>query len=230
MTDAELAELLHCCPTLYHMAERGSWPGIRRHGLLSTAALLDLFGVPPAGRAAIEAAHRPAGVTLRHPCHGSATIRDQKPMSDAALRRCLEGGMTPPEWYRLLNGKVYFWLTPERLHKLLRGKEYRHAEHDVLELDAAALVAACRDRITLSPINSGATFNLGPAPRGPETFQPVERYDYASRRKRRPPAGCVTELTVTHSVPDVHRFVRRALAMRGDAVTEMLYERDGARN
>jgi len=54
VTDAELAELLQDCPTLYHMAERGSWPSIREHGLLSTSALLDLYGKQGAEREAIE--------------------------------------------------------------------------------------------------------------------------------------------------------------------------------
>ena len=45
MTDAELAELVGDCPTLYHMAEGGGWPAIRQHGLLSTSALLNLYGV-----------------------------------------------------------------------------------------------------------------------------------------------------------------------------------------
>ena len=32
-------------PRLYHMAEAGSWESVKRHGLLSTTALLDLFEV-----------------------------------------------------------------------------------------------------------------------------------------------------------------------------------------
>ena len=45
MTETELEELLSDCPTLYHMAEDRSWPSIRHRGLLSTTALLDLYGV-----------------------------------------------------------------------------------------------------------------------------------------------------------------------------------------
>src|SRR5262249_40369294 len=32
-------------PYLWHMAEPGSWPAIRDHGLLSTSALLDRYGI-----------------------------------------------------------------------------------------------------------------------------------------------------------------------------------------
>ena len=43
MDPALLAEL-H--PRLFHMAAARAWPQIARHGLLSTAAILDLAGVP----------------------------------------------------------------------------------------------------------------------------------------------------------------------------------------
>ncbi len=225
MTETDLAELLRHCPTLYHMAERGSWPDIQRHGLRSTVALLDLFEVGGARREAILRQHRPAGVALHHPVHGTAVVRDQKPMSDGALRRCLTDGMLPAHWYELLNGRVFFWLTRARLLKLLDGRAYRALEHDVLEIDAAALVATYRAQIMLSPINSGATFALGPKPRGPGTFQPVGSFDYAGRRRAGfAPVACAVELTVGYAVPDVVRFVRRVVSMRGGAVTRVVYE------
>ncbi len=225
MTDTELAELLRHCPTLYHMAERGSWPGIQRHGLRSTLALLDLFEVDGVQRETILRRHRPAAVTLHHPHHGTAVVRDQKPMSDGALRRCLTDGLLPAEWYEMLNGRVFFWLTRARLLRLLGGRAYRDLEHDVLEIDAAALVAAYRPQIMLSPINSGATFALGPKPRGPGTFQPIAAFDYAGRRRAGfVPSACVVELTVGYTVPDVARFVRRVVSMRGGAVTGVVIE------
>ncbi len=225
MNDADLAEMLRHCPTLYHMAERGSWPGIQRHGLRSTTALLDLFQVSGQHREAIERRHRPACVTLRHPMHGTATVRDQKPMSDSALGRCLQDGLAPAEWYALLNGKVFFWLARPRLLKLLGGKAYREAQHDVLEVDAAALVEAYRDRIRLSAINSGATFALGPVARGQGTFQAIADYDYAGWRKRRPATGAVVELTVAYAVPDIARFVRRVVTMQDGETTGTLFQR-----
>lgn len=225
MTADELDGLLRRCPVLFHMAERGSWPSIQRYGLLSTSALLDQWQVTGDRRIAIEAAHRPQGVTLDHPKHGQAVVRDQKPMSDGALARCLTGGMGPTDWYRLLNGKVFFWLSEQRLLKLLGGKAYRELEHDVLELDAAALVGAYRDRIELSPINSGATFALGPASRGPGTFRPIAEYDYAGRK--RPIPDRVVELTVAWAVPDAARFVRRVRRMRAASVVATVFERPG---
>lgn len=215
MTDAELAELVGDCPTLYHMTECGGWASVRRHGLLSTSALLDLYGVEGSWREAIEGRRRDRSVALDHPTLGRATIRDQQPMDDAGLARCLDDGILPGEWYRLLNRKVFFWLTPARLQRLLNARLNRDLEHDVLELDTASLVAAYRDAIVLSPINSGVTRPF-PVRRGRATFLPIADYPYARWRSCRPRGERVVELAVDHSVPDVARFVRRVTIMRGD--------------
>jgi hypothetical protein len=69
-------------PRLYHMAQAGSWPSIKRHGLLSTTAPLD---------------------------HFEAWIRDNKPITPATLRRH-PLGMTEEECYRELTSRVFLWL------------------------------------------------------------------------------------------------------------------------
>ena len=223
MTEHELDELLRDCPTLFHAAEAGAWPSIRRHGLLSTSALLDLYGVEGAERHALEARRRPEGVALRRPGLEGAVIRDQKPMDDAGLARCLDGGLQPEDWYRLLNNKVFFWLTPARLMRLMDARPYRGMSFDVLELDAGALVSACRDAVTLSPINSGATRPF-PARRGPDTFRPIDLYPYADWRSRRPRGERVVELVVEHGVPEVTRFVRRVTRRSGQDPETVLFE------
>src|SRR6185436_11524880 len=96
-------------PRLYHMAEAGSWPSIERHGLLSTTALLDLFEIKGAEREALELQHRPESVEIRHPRHGVAIIRDQKPLREKSLKQALQDGLAPRDWYRILNEKVFFW-------------------------------------------------------------------------------------------------------------------------
>ena len=213
VTEDELSELLRDCPVLYHMAEQGSWPSIRRHGLLSTSALLDLFGLDEASREAAEARRRPEKLVLALPGLGTAVLRDQKPMDDPSLRRCLQDGLTPEDWYRLLNGKVFFWLTRSRLDRLLNARPYRAETHIVLELDAAALVRAYAPDITLCAINSGATKPF-PVARGRDTFLPIARYPYAAWRSRRARGERVVELAVTGGVPDIDRFVRGVSSVR----------------
>ncbi len=196
------------------MAERGSWNSIRRHGLLSTSALLDLFEVDGDRRHRLEAERRPRTVLLEHPVHGRAVVRDQKPMDDDGLARCLCDGLVPADWYAIINARVFFWLTRARLARLLAARPYRDAAHDVLEIDAAGLVDAYAPAITLSPINSGATRPF-PAARGRNTFASIDDYDYAAWRARRPRGERVVELAVTGGVPDIARFVTRIVTMRG---------------
>ena len=223
MTEDELSELIRECPTLYHMAERDSWASIRRHGLLSTSALLDLWELKGERRDRIEAMRRPENVGIDHPMLGRVVIRDQKPMDDAGLHRCLQDGLAPTDWYRLLNQRVFFWLTRPRLLRLLGARPYRELEHDVLQLDTAAMVRAHWDRVTLSPINSGATQPF-PTARGLRTFLPIEEYPYGEWRERRPRGERAVEFAVMGGVPDVTPFVRRVTRMRGGDVLSVLYD------
>lgn len=223
MTQDELAELLKDCPVLYHMAEKGSWPSIRRDGLLSTSSLLTLYGVEGAARIDIESKRRANSVTIEHPSLGRAVIRDQKPMDDVGLRRCLQDNLTPTDWYHLLNKRVFLWLTRSRLLRLLTAKPYRELEHDVLELDALPLVQFYMDRITLSPINSGAIKPF-PRNRGLDTFLPVENYPYAEWRLRRGVGERVVELAVEGGIEQVDRFVRRVTTMCGSETRGTLFE------
>lgn len=222
MTNAELEELLQNCPTLYHMAELGSWPSVQQHGLLSTSALLDMYGVNGDERLDIESRHRPESVTIRAAGLADAVVRDQKPMSDSGLRRALNGSMSTAEWYRILNQRVFFWLTRERLLRLTNAGAYRDREHDVLELDARSLVYDYYGRITLSPINSGCTTPF-PHPRDGQTFTSIDNYPYHEKRRVRRRTDVVVELCVDSGVPDVARYVTRVVRMRSDQELQVIF-------
>lgn len=223
MTPAERDEWLRDCPTLFHMAERGSWPSIRDHGMLSTTALLHRYGVTGDVREALESRRRDVATLLHDPALGTAMVRDQQPMDDAGLRRCLRDGLVPADWYRMLNGRVFFWLSRRRLDRLLSARLYRGRMHDVIELDSGAVVAAHHDAIMLSAINSGSTRPF-PVARGLSTFAGIVDYPYADWRRVRPRGERVVELTVAGAVPDVARFVRRVVRMHGPAEVETIYE------
>ena len=221
VTEEELEELVTDCPTLYHMAERGSWTSIKERGLLSTTALLDLYAIQEPRRSVIEKQHRPRSVELHVDGLPSAVIRDQIPMSDSGLERCLPGHLTPSDWYKLLNAKAFFWLTEDRLHRLTTAKAYRDREHDVLEVDTRSLIEAHRDAIWFCPINSGCTKPM-PHPRDETIFARISEYPYEHWSKRRRKAERVVELAVDHSVPDIREHVRRVITKRGNAVINIL--------
>lgn len=221
MTEEELEELITDCPTLYHMAERGSWAAIKERGLLSTSALLDLYEVPEPQRSAIEKQHRPSSVEIHANELPKAVVRDQIPMSDAGLVRCLPEDLSPSDWYMVLNSKAFFWFTEKRLHRLTGAKAYREREHDVIEIDTRSLIEAHRNAISLCPMNSGCTKPI-PHPRDPTVFARISDYPYKHWRAKRPKGERAVELAVDHSVPDIRMHVRRVVAKQGDKVISII--------
>jgi hypothetical protein len=215
MTESQLEELLSDCPILYHMAESGSWQSIRERGLLSTTALLNLYEVQGIERISIEAERRPVSITLSREGLPSAVVRDQIPMDDFGLRRCLPPHLIPADWYRTLNSKVFFWLTRARLLRLLSAAAYRTKIHDVLELDSRRLIEACFDKIWFCPINSGCTKPV-PHPRSETTFLRITEYPYEYWRKKRRPGERVVELAVDFSVPNIAQYTKRVVQMQGE--------------
>lgn len=224
MTGAELA---HHYPRLYHMAQDGAWPSIRTHGLLSTSALLRAHGISGEAGAALEARRRPAGVRLAGPGLPDAVLRDQGPMSDAALRRCLDDGLAPEDWYRQLDGRVFFWPSRARLLRLLGARAYRHRPQTVLTLDTASLAAAHGDALELSAINGGATIFGGPR-RGLGTFVPLAAYPFAAWRARRGAADAVVEVTVPDRVADAARHTLAVERIADGVAAEIWRRADGA--
>lgn len=195
-------DLVRHFPRLWHMAEDGSFDSIRKHGLLSTSSLLDLYGVAGEARFALESQHRPKSVTISRVGLPDAVIRDQKPMTAGALKKCLMDGMSPEQWFKILNARVFFWLSRDRLRGLLGARAYRERPHTVLTVDTASLVNAHRGHIELSPINSGSTI-YKPQPRGHDTFRSVKDYPFDERRKTRSVEKALVELVVGGSVPDI---------------------------
>lgn len=223
MTPEELDELLSDCPVLYHMAEHGSWPSIRDRGLLSTSALLDLYEVQGKERIRVEAERRPEGVPLVHAKLPRAVIRDQIPMDDKGLQRCLPRHISPSDWYRLLNKRVFFWLTRGRLLRLLDAGAYREKVHDVIHVDTQSLVSAYRDKIWLCPMNSGCTKPM-PHRRDENTFLRIPEYPYSVWRTKRKMGERVVELAIDYAVPNISDFVTRVVEMRGSRELRTLYE------
>lgn len=213
MTEQELEELIGDCPSLYHMAQRGSWPAIRDRGLLSTSALLDRYSITGRERDRIEMEHRPTSVVIDAAGLPRAVIRDQMPMSDSGLRRCLPANLLPADWYRLLNAKVFFWLSAERLLRLTGAMAYREQEHDVIEVSTRSLIEAHREKIWLCPMNSGCTKPM-PHKRDEFTFSRIPDYPYNFWRSRRKRGERVVELAVDYSVPDIAEHVQRVVVMK----------------
>lgn len=175
-------------PQLLHLAHASSWPSIERLGLLSTAELLRRWEVPDAD--VHLRSRRPEPVELRHPEHGVAVIRNQKPLAVHRLAPALTDDMTVADWLGLLNGFVFLF-PDERGLRSLHGA-YRSEPCVVLRVRTASLVRAHGPRMRLAGINTGYPLRR-PALRGAGTFLPIE--DFA-----RP---VVKEVAVLGGIPDL---------------------------
>lgn len=215
LTPEELAEIY---PVAFHMAWKGSWPSIRKRGLLSTSELLNLYKVTGERRNQLERERRPESVTISRPTYDDAVVRDQKPMSVKGLQRALQGGLSPADWFQILNSKAFFWVRRERLETMMNARAYRDLAKTVLEVDTLALVEKHAPRVRLATINTGATFRF-PAARGQETFQSLAGFPAANRRR-------VVELAVEGGVSDISDFTLRVIEVKPGEPDIILWERD----
>lgn len=145
--------------------------------------------------------------------NGSVVIRDQKPLPPARLATCLEDGLTPEDWYRRLNSRVFFWLSEARLERLLGARAYRAEAQTVLILATGPLVRKYEPQIELSPINSGAVFPIA-RPRGARTFRSIA--DFTA-------PGGPAELSVIVGIPDIGAYVLRVERRTPDGGREVLF-------
>ena len=217
-------ELLAQHPVLYHMAEDETWPSIRDYGLLSTAALVELYQLPDDLRRDVLNGVRRRSVTLHHPDLPPAVVRDQAPLK--FLSSCLLDGVSPQQFLDALNERVFFWVSQERLHRLLGARLYRNRAHTILHVDTASLLAAHGDSVELAPYNTGDLHVPTLPRRGPQTFVPLGRYpDREWRAKRGGRGEAVVELTVPWKVADIERHVTRVERRLGTELLEVIYAR-----
>lgn len=204
------------------MAEEGSWEAIRSRGLWCTRSLLEDYKVSKSDYAKLYSERRPSCVELKLAGLPNAVVRDQLPMTDAKLANCLQDGLTPSEWYEILNSKTFFWLSRSRIWSLLQARAYRNRKQTVLTLDTGSLVEAHYKNIWLSPINSGATL-FKAQPRGRATFKRIEKFPFDERKRTRPLASNVVELVVDQGVADISKHVLAVHEVRGKNILREIW-------
>jgi hypothetical protein len=201
-------------PRLFHMAADGSWPSIRERGLLPTVTLVELCDVTPELSHQLLRERRPAIVELHDPDGNTFSIRDQKPLMLHNL-----DGTDLAGWLKLLNAQVFFWVSEQRLRRLLTARACRRLPHYILTIDTAQLVDRHVVDIRLSALNSGATIFPNAPQRGPHTFQSISDFgavpgDNASSRRL-----AVVEATVVGGVPDIADFTVAVHRVQQDRCT-----------
>lgn len=201
------------------MAEKDSWPSIKQHGLLTSNEVISRSGITNEHAATKQRSHRNDKEIFDVKELGQIVLRDQVPMPPERLEKALEGGITPDEWYYIINERVFFWAEEHRLLRLLNARLYRDLEHDVLTIDTESLIKAHFENIRICHMNSGNTF---PAPhkRGADLFKKIEDYE---TRANGNPSKPVVEITVLGGVPDISNHVTHVRRMKG---SEVLHDLD----
>jgi len=128
--------------------------------------------------------------------------------------------MSAEEYYKLLNGKTFFWTRKERLERLLNGRQYRDRVHDVLTIDTRTLISKHKADVWLSRINSGAFYGSGI--RGVDTFKRIEDYPFEDLRRRQK-EDAVVEVAVDYAVPDIAEMTLRVESWKGGAPVRTIW-------
>lgn len=208
-------------PYLYHMAEADTWESIKKLGLLSTLALTELFEITGTEKRQLVSERRPESVQICHPKYGIVTIRDNKPLADKKLLKWLIE-MSPREWYETLSRKVFFWTTKERLVTMLNARAYRNHKHTVITVDAALLIERNAERVTLTPINSGA-MSFGGSPRGIGTFRTLDEWPDAEGPRSGKLIKPVVEVAVEHYISNMQDIAIRVDEMKGGRLVKRIW-------
>lgn len=183
----EIEKFIQDRPYLYHLTSKGNAKKIiNQKRLFSTNRLIDL-----SGNADYQKIKRERRIGHKEIIIGNESffLRDQRPISELALSKCLTHKWKVADFLEHLNDRVFMWPTLDRLwrhYDRYAGENpviFRFPSNEIIELNAQAKF--CR-------LNSGATransYLGGKAPdRGPNTFLKAEKYDL--------PVGSVAEVT-----------------------------------
>jgi hypothetical protein len=192
-------EFQRAYPTLFHISRAQDVQQIMGHGLLSTAAILDLCEIRGIDRSRIETQPRPKAVPVKHSVHGDFVINDQAPLNAVALAKCLTD-VTSQQWCESLNRRVFLWPTRARLAKHIGARLAEGRKQIVIAFDTRSLFDVLDINLfELSPINSGNTMRKA-APRGSKTFQTLQEYPFQERRKTRGLGGAIAEVTYLYAI------------------------------
>ncbi len=202
-------------PVLYHLAAEEAWPGVQRHGVLSSNAIYRTCGVDDPLRRQIETDRLGASYRLESQEHGVFTLRDRTTLSHRGLEKALSGSCSPDQWINLLNRRVYFFAQKTSLENLRKAPYNRDLSHIVLEVDTRKLFELHTGSIEVAEINTGYT-KRSPAKRSPASFQSVQNYMRTAARK-------IVEVTVLDAVPELLPLLRRAVRRKPCGAEELLY-------
>lgn len=112
-------------------------------------------------------------------------LRDQKPISEKLLKGCLEEGMTFEQYYEMLNERVFWWPTIDRLTR--HYSRYESEKPKIIRVSTESVYKLNKSKIEFSHLNSGALranpYLKGKSPkRGYNTFVIPSKFNYSTSK------------------------------------------------
>lgn len=174
-----LGEFIEKRPFLYHLTDQKNIPLIVKYGkLFSTNSLIERSGKEE--YFLIKRIKRLTHYELKF--NGEIfSIRDQRPISEKALKKCLTDNWECADYFEFLNNRVFMWPTIDRL-----SRHYVRyvSEHPIILRFETKSIVEINQNVKFSRLNSGATranSYLGgkPPERGNETFKLAVDYAHS---------------------------------------------------
>jgi hypothetical protein len=163
---------------LYHLTDSRNFEIIKIDWLLlSTESLVN--------KSTLNIEEKKKFLTNKRPVHKEIVIngknhfiRDQKPISETNLKKCLTNGWSVGEFLQLLNSRVFFWPSLPRLWS--HFTRYQNESPIIIKVSSGSMFEI-NNHAEFCRLNSGATrsnshLNGAPPDRGIETFLPAEKY------------------------------------------------------
>ena len=176
----EISEFIRKKEFLYHLTNRDNFEKIKAtKELLSTEAIINL--------SSFDENERNEFLSQRRKTHeiieigeDKYHIRDQRPISILNLVKCLTSGFSVKDFFKMLNCRVFFWPTIQRLNS--HYKRYSSESPIIIRVSTEELLRI-NPHSEFCRLNSGATrsnshLNGAPPERGNGTFLPADEFKY----------------------------------------------------
>lgn len=173
----DIDKFLELRPKLYHLTHKDNLESIKESNkIYSTDYIVKKSGITEP-----ESFLKTRRVKLKKVNFNGSEIyiRDQIPLHPSMINKAMDGTCTPGEYIYLLNKKVFFWPTKDRLER--HYNTYKDQNPVILILDTKEIYDLNKERVKFCRLNSGAlraNFYHGgkPPPRGLNTFKSPEDY------------------------------------------------------
>jgi hypothetical protein len=202
-------------PKVVHIASPDAYLSIFKHGLLSTASLLETLGWNADDIENLITQPRADFVSITDADGGhGARLSHQKPINLTMLRKCLDLTATSEaDYFRYLATRVFLFPTTDAASGfnnalLLAGPI------DILTINTFALLQSAGDRVEVSRSNSGSSPRT-PTAKGRGTWVRLGEFDDRVSK--------VKEVTVLDRVDDVETITQSVVRVYGDGTRKRIW-------